>query len=66
MRKPARNGNPGALEANLAQQRRHFLRGRWRDPSNARDLAELKKLWSSMTPEQTNASIALLEDFSRH
>eukprot|EP00960_Hanusia_phi_P039767 754040-Hanusia_phi.AAC.1 len=66
MRKPARNGNPGALEANLAQQRRHFLRGRWRDPSNPRDLAELKKLWSSMSPEQTNASIALLEDFSRH
>lgn len=65
MRKPARNGNPGALETGLAQQRRHFLRGRWRDPAVPADLAALKVLWSSMTPDQSTASRNLLEDFSR-
>eukprot|EP00286_Rhodomonas_abbreviata_P008507 CAMPEP_0181325492 /NCGR_PEP_ID=MMETSP1101-20121128/20962_1 /TAXON_ID=46948 /ORGANISM="Rhodomonas abbreviata, Strain Caron Lab Isolate" /LENGTH=179 /DNA_ID=CAMNT_0023433819 /DNA_START=78 /DNA_END=614 /DNA_ORIENTATION=+ len=65
MRKPARNGNPGALESNLAQQRRHFLRGRWRDPAYPQDLTALTALWSSMLPEQVAASAALLEDFSR-
>ena len=65
MRKPARNGNPGALETGLAQQRRHFLRGRWRDAEVPADLVELKALWDGMTPEQSGASRALLEDFSR-
>ena len=52
MRKPARNGNPGSLESGLAQQRRHFLRGRWRDPSMTSDSLALKALFSSMTVEQ--------------
>ncbi len=65
MRKPARNGNPGSLESGLAQQRRHFLRGRWRDPGVAQDLTELKRLWATMRPEQVEASRELLEDFSR-
>ena len=65
MRKPARNGNPGSLESGLAQQRRHFLRGRWRDPAVPHDLVALKNLWASMTPEQVAASQDLLEDFSR-
>lgn len=65
MRKPARNGNPGSLESGLAQQRRHFLRGRWRDPAVPHDLTALKGLWETMTPEQVAASQDLLEDFSR-
>jgi hypothetical protein len=65
MRKPARNGNPGSLESGLAQQRRHFLRGRWRDPQTPTDMAVLKNMWTTMTPEQVAASRALLEDFSR-
>jgi len=65
MRKPARNGNPGALEANLAQQRRHFLRGRWRDPGVASDVSALAGVWSGMAPDHVAASAALLEDFAR-
>lgn len=65
MRKPARNGNPGSLESGLAQQRRHFLRGRWRDPQSAADMSHLKNMWANMAPEQAAASRALLEDFSR-
>ena len=65
MRKPARNGNPGSLESGLAVQRRHFLRGRWRDLAFPADVAALKALWVNMTPEQESASRALLDDFSR-
>ena len=65
MRKPARNGNPGSLESGLAVQRRHFLRGRWRDLAIPADVAALKALWVNMTPEQESASRALLDDFSR-
>jgi hypothetical protein len=65
MRKPARNGNPGSLESDLAVQRRHFLRGRWRDPAVSVDMVALKNLWSTMTAEQESASYAMLKDFSR-
>jgi len=65
MRKPARNGNPGALESNLAQQRRHFLRGRWLDPADGEDMEMLNALLSEMSAEQSAAATDLLVDFSR-
>ena len=65
MRKPARNGNPGALDPNLAQQRRHFLRGRWRDPSMEEDERFLQTIMGSLKPHQIAAASELLTEFSR-
>eukprot|EP00283_Hemiselmis_rufescens_P007792 CAMPEP_0173432634 /NCGR_PEP_ID=MMETSP1357-20121228/10365_1 /TAXON_ID=77926 /ORGANISM="Hemiselmis rufescens, Strain PCC563" /LENGTH=172 /DNA_ID=CAMNT_0014397257 /DNA_START=215 /DNA_END=730 /DNA_ORIENTATION=+ len=65
MRKPARNGNPGALGSNLAQQRRHFLRGRWLDPAEGSDLKMLEELMSQLSGEQQRDAEALLVDYSR-
>ena len=65
MRKPARNGNPGALEANLAQQRRHFLRGRWRDPVMEDDGQFFLNLSTTLSQEQVSAAHDLLTDYSR-
>ena len=65
MRKPARNGNPGALDPNLAQQRRHFLRGKWRDPAMAEDELFLRTVMISLKPQQIAAATELLSEFSR-
>ncbi len=65
MRKPARNGNPGALDPNLAQQRRHFLRGRWRDPSLEEDERFLRIAMSALPHQQVASASELLTEFSR-
>jgi hypothetical protein len=65
MRKPARNGNPGALDPNLAQQRRHFLRGRWRDPSLEEDARFLRNVMSNLPHQQVALASELLAEFSR-
>ena len=65
MRKPARNGNPGALDPNLAQQRRHFLRGRWRDPSLEEDERFLRIVMSTLPHQQVALASELLTEFSR-
>jgi hypothetical protein len=65
MRKPARNGNPGALDPNLAQQRRHFLRGRWRDPALEEDAFFLQSVMSALPNQQVASASELLTEFSR-
>lgn len=49
----------------MAQQRRHFLRGRWLDPAETEDEDVVNALLSQMTTEQSAAATDLLVDFSR-
>ncbi len=49
----------------MAQQRRHFLRGRWLDPADPADEEMLRPILAKMPPHQAKATIDLLTEFSR-
>ena len=49
----------------MAQQRRHFLRGRWIDPAEPEDGEAFLALKAKLTPSQAVEAKKLLVDFSR-
>jgi hypothetical protein len=49
----------------VAQQRRHFLRGRWVDPTDSEDMGYFNSLQRQLTPQQAVDAEKVLVDFSR-